>query len=222
MAQGGLDRVAGDQNLVDVLIARGRTTVALLSFGVFGGGVFGFVLALLAARRRGILDGIVTAASAVAVALPPTVWVAVSPPGYSYAAALMVGAGATTVFFYQGQALEDDLGSLCVLSDRSYGFPPRRILWRSLRRALPTSVAHTAANLPFLMTTAFVVEHVFSLPGIGAAMVAAVRAGDVTWLMAVAVAMATASALLHIAADIVRRLADPRLEAIAGPKRAER
>ena len=72
------------------------------------------------------------------------------------------------------------------------------------------SAALLCADLPALITTAFVVEKAFALPGIGPATVAAVNAGNTAWLMVIAVLSALSVGLAQIAGDVALRACDPR------------
>jgi peptide/nickel transport system permease protein len=84
-----------------------------------------------------------------------------------------------------------------------------------LHHALPNAWAPIAAvvafNLAYLIVGVVVVEVVFVYPGIGQAMVDAVRSRDIPVVQACALIFATAYVLLNLLADIVAIATNPRL-----------
>lgn len=92
------------------------------------------------------------------------------------------------------------------------GVPARAII---LHHALPNAWAPIAAvvafNLAYLIVGVVVVEVVFVYPGIGQAMVDAVRSRDIPVVQACALIFATAYVLLNLIADIVAIATNPRL-----------
>lgn len=92
------------------------------------------------------------------------------------------------------------------------GILPTRVL---LRHALPNALAPIASviafNIAYLIVGVVVVEVVFVYPGIGQAMVDAVRTRDVPVVQACALIFALAYILVNLAADIVAIVSNPRL-----------
>jgi ABC-type dipeptide/oligopeptide/nickel transport system permease component len=81
----------------------------------------------------------------------------------------------------------------------------------ALRVVLGPFISGTIPDLPALLTAAFVVEHAFHLKGIGEPTIWALRSGNVTWLLGLALSGALSVGVGQIAADWVHRLLDPRL-----------
>ncbi|WP_337181787.1 ABC transporter permease [Shinella sp.] len=92
------------------------------------------------------------------------------------------------------------------------GVPPWRIV---LRHALPNAWAPIAAvvafNLAYLIVGVVVVEVVFVYPGIGQAMVDAVRTRDIPVVQGCALIFAASYILLNLLADIIAIATNPRL-----------
>ncbi len=84
-----------------------------------------------------------------------------------------------------------------------------------LRHALPNAWAPIAAvvafNMAYLIVGVVVVEVVFVYPGIGQAMVDAVRSRDIPVVQACALIFATAYVVLNLLADMVAIATNPRL-----------
>lgn len=102
---------------------------------------------------------------------------------------------------------------------RGRGVSESRLLWRYLLRpALPSAVAFASAEVALLVTGAMVVEWIYSLPGLGFAMVASTpidgfRSGDIPTLVAAVVAASALVAAVTLVADGVIRAIDPRTRA---------
>lgn len=95
---------------------------------------------------------------------------------------------------------------------RLKGVSPSQVI---LRHALPNAWAPIATvvafNLAYLVVGAVVVEVVFVYPGIGQAMVDAVRSRDIPVVQACALIFAMAYILLNLLADIIAIATNPRL-----------
>lgn len=92
------------------------------------------------------------------------------------------------------------------------GAPPLRIV---LRHALPNALAPianvVAFNLAYLIVGTVIIEAVFVYPGIGQALVDAVRTRDVPVVQACALIFALTYILLNLIADLVAIATNPRL-----------
>jgi len=95
---------------------------------------------------------------------------------------------------------------------RLKGVSPGQII---LRHALPNAWAPIATviafNMAYLIVGAVVVEVVFVYPGVGQAMVDAVRSRDIPVVQACALIFAVAYILLNLLADIISIATNPRL-----------
>ena len=92
------------------------------------------------------------------------------------------------------------------------GISPSQVI---LRHALPNAWAPIAnviaVNLAYLIVGAVVVEVVFVYPGIGQAMVDAVRSRDIPVVQACALIFAVTYILLNLIADVIALATNPRL-----------
>ena len=95
---------------------------------------------------------------------------------------------------------------------RLKGVPPWRVI---LKHALPNAWAPIASvvafNLAYLVVGVVIVEVVFVFPGIGQAMVEAVRTRDMPVVQACALIFAATYILLNLIADIIGIASNPRL-----------
>lgn len=92
------------------------------------------------------------------------------------------------------------------------GVRPMAIVWR---HALPNAIAPIATvvafNIAYLIVGVVIVEVVFVYPGIGQAMVDAVRSRDIAVVQACALIFSLAYITLNLAADVITVVNDPRL-----------
>jgi oligopeptide transport system permease protein len=88
---------------------------------------------------------------------------------------------------------------------------PRVVGLHVLRNSLIPVVSAGAPLLGYLLTGSFVIETIFSVPGIGRFFVASVLARDYTVVMGITVLLAGVMILVNAAADILYAFLDPRV-----------
>lgn len=104
------------------------------------------------------------------------------------------------------------LGQDYVRTARSKGLPERLIRTRHvLRNALLPIVTAVGPAIAFLVTGAFVVESLFSIPGVGFISVQAVLQRDYPVIQGTVVVLTLAVVLMNLATDLVYGLLDPRI-----------
>jgi oligopeptide transport system permease protein len=98
-----------------------------------------------------------------------------------------------------------------VRAARAKGLRRRRVVGaHTLRNALSPVVTAAGPLLGYLVTGSFVIELVFSVPGIGRYYVAAVLARDYTVVLGITVLLALVIILANLIVDVVHALLDPR------------
>lgn len=99
-----------------------------------------------------------------------------------------------------------------IAAARARGLWPQRIKWRhELPNALVALLTSYTTILPILLTGAFVVEIVFSVPGIGALLLKSVLARDLPMLQGIVIAGTALTVAIHLAVDLSYPLIDPRV-----------
>jgi peptide/nickel transport system permease protein len=202
------------QPVLDLIKARAPVTLWLIACALVAGYALGILWGLFVAARgtAGVAGSVI---AVVLVALPvATVAAWLAPAGVSkpwWGAAAMAVSAAALVSRYQRAALQTALAQDYVRTAVAFGAGPWRIRWRAFPAASAAVISLLAADVPAVLTSAFVVEHAFRLPGIGEATLEAVARRDVPWLMAVALGLAFGVALLQIASDALLGALDPRV-----------
>jgi ABC-type dipeptide/oligopeptide/nickel transport system permease component len=95
----------------------------------------------------------------------------------------------------------------------------RQVVVHALRNAMLPTVTLAGLQFPTLLGGAFVVEEVFSVPGMGYETIRAVEAHDVQWLVAIALVTSVITTFALIASDIAYGALDPRIREAAGAPR---
>jgi peptide/nickel transport system permease protein len=100
-----------------------------------------------------------------------------------------------------------------VRTARAKGLSEPRILGvHVLRNAAIPIVTNVMMQLPGLLVGAFLIERFFSIPGIGREVILAVERSDFPVIKAVTVYVALATMAVNLAADLLYRAIDPRVQ----------
>lgn len=108
-------------------------------------------------------------------------------------------------------ALLEILNEDYISAARSYGLPPRMVLWSyALKNSLGPTVTAVTLSIGYTLVNTFLIEAIFSWPGIGSYISSAVMALDYPAIMGVTIFSAIAYIILNLLADIIIAL-DPRV-----------
>ena len=100
-----------------------------------------------------------------------------------------------------------------VRTARAKGLGEARIMAvHVLRNASIPIVTHVMIQLPGLLAGAFLIERFFSIPGIGREVILAVERSDFPVIKAVTVYIAIATMVINLAADLLYKALDPRVQ----------
>ncbi len=107
----------------------------------------------------------------------------------------------------------DEIHQDYVRTARAKGVPEWRVmLVHVLRNASIPIITNVLASLPALLIGAFLLERFFSIPGIGREVILAVERSDFPVIKAVTVAVAVATMVFNLLADLAYKWVDPRVE----------
>ena len=95
---------------------------------------------------------------------------------------------------------------------RAKGLAERLVIWRHMvKNALIPVVTILGPALAFLVTGSFIIETMFSFPGMGRAYVQAISQRDYSMIMGGTIFYATLVAMANLSVDMVYGLLDPRI-----------
>jgi ABC-type dipeptide/oligopeptide/nickel transport system permease component len=218
---------ASGRPVLDEFRDRAPVTLALLLAGLIAGPIGGVLAGIIAAARaKRAVDIVGTALALLAVAIPAVTlasWLPARGPGAgatALAALAMAALSSGLVCLYHRNATCSALQGGPALALTALGASAFAVARRQLKFGLVSVLGLLGAQTPVLLTSAFVLERGLDLPGLGPATLAAVRAGDDAWLMALVLASMTTTALVQIGSDVLLALVDPRLAAAPGRRGA--
>jgi peptide/nickel transport system permease protein len=107
----------------------------------------------------------------------------------------------------------DEINADYVRTARAKGLSENRIMWvHVLRNASIPIITHVMAQLPGLLIGAFLIERLFSIPGIGREVILAVERSDFPVIKAITVYVAVATMIFTLLADLMYKAVDPRVQ----------
>jgi peptide/nickel transport system permease protein len=107
----------------------------------------------------------------------------------------------------------DEIGQDYVRTARAKGLGEGRVMGlHVLRNAAIPIATNVLTQLPGLLAGAFLIERFFSIPGIGREVILAVERSDFPVIKAVTIYVAIATLVVNLAADLLYRVLDPRVQ----------
>ncbi|MDL2327841.1 ABC transporter permease [Ruminococcaceae bacterium OttesenSCG-928-A11] len=108
-------------------------------------------------------------------------------------------------------ALLEILNEDYIVASRSYGLRERKVLWKyALKNSLGPTATVVTLSMGYTLVNTFLVETIFSWPGIGSYVATSVTSLDYPAIMGVTLFSAVCYVLLNLVADIIITL-DPRV-----------
>jgi peptide/nickel transport system permease protein len=231
---------ASDQSVTSILSERLPVTFELLAYALIVSLLFTVPVALLAARKpNGIVDRITMATSMAGLSvanyvlalllvyvfavklewLPAIGYVNPSDGIVPFIKSLTLPAislGFPLFCFYtrllRADILEQMQGEDYVVTAKAKGVGPWRVL---ARHALPNSLfgllTVVGLNIGTLIGVTVIIESIFSLPGIGGALVEAINNRDILVVQGIVVVLAVIVVLCNLITDLLYTVLDPRI-----------
>lgn len=82
----------------------------------------------------------------------------------------------------------------------------------ALRNAILPVITYVGPMLAYTVTGSFVVEKIFTIPGLGGEFITAINGRDYTLIMGTTIFLATLIVIMNVVVDIVYKLVDPRIK----------
>jgi peptide/nickel transport system permease protein len=219
-----------------IVAARAVHSLALVAYAVLISLAIAVPLALLSAIRRNLLaDHVVRALTTLAFCMPsfwtalllvllfsirlkffPTSGLGDSPLAYLASLtlpAVSIGLYLTPILLRSLRAsLIQTLSAEFVEAARARGFGEARILFKHvLRNSLIAMLTILGINVGFLISGAVIIENVFSIPGLGSLMVAAIVQRDYPVIVALTLVFGVVVVAANFLVDLSYALIDPRI-----------
>ena len=109
-------------------------------------------------------------------------------------------------------AMLDAINQEYIKTARSKGLKTGKIIFKhALRNALIPVITYLGPQIAFTLCGGFVVEKVFSIPGLGRYFVDSIQARDYPVIMGTTIFLATFIVVMNLVVDLLYKVVDPRI-----------
>lgn len=192
----------------------------------------GIPLGCLAALHRGkFLDSMISVIATCGIAVPSFVICTLLLYFFSVKLRLLPSHGLTTwkhyimpvvaLSFYptayimrlMRSSMLDVLGQDYMRTARAKGLSQsKRLFKHALRNAVLPVITYVGPMLAYTLTGSFVVEKIFTIPGLGSEFIGSITSRDYTVIMGTTIFLATLLIIMNVIVDIVYKCVDPRIK----------
>ena len=114
-------------------------------------------------------------------------------------------------------AMLDSLGQEYIKTARAKGLKNKKIIFKhALRNALIPVITYLGPQVAFTLCGGFVVEKVFSIPGLGRYFVMSIQSREYPVIMGTTIFLAAFVILMNLLVDLLYKLVDPRINLSKG------
>lgn len=107
----------------------------------------------------------------------------------------------------------DVLGQDYMRTAKAKGLSQKVSLFKhALRNAILPIITYVGPMTAYTLTGSFVVEKIFTIPGLGGEFIKAINGRDYTMIMGTTIFLATLMIILNVVVDIVYKIVDPRIK----------
>jgi ABC-type dipeptide/oligopeptide/nickel transport system permease component len=220
--------VRDGEPIADKLRARAPITLLITAIAMLASYALAIPIGAITAWRKGKPTDLVLAAILFGMYSLPTFWAAellrrmfasglasdanIGPDRLILPIVALTLGSLATLARHQRTAVLDVLQQDYIRTARAKGVPTWRwVVLHALRNALLPTATLAGLQLPALLGGAFVVEEIFTIPGLGYETLRAVESHDAAWLMSTIVIAAVVTTIGLIASDVAYGMLDPRI-----------
>ena len=218
--------------VVESIAARFPTTLKLACLSVLFATLIGLPLGIFAAVKRGSIgDTIAMIVSFIGVSMP-SFWLALllimlfsvklewlpfygitGPESFVLPALTLGSSTAANIARLTRTSMLEILGQDYIRTAKAKGLSSFMTLFKhALRNALLPVIAYVGPMLASLMTGSFVVEKIFTIPGLGREFVSSITNRDYTMIMGTTIILAALVIAANVLVDILYKVIDPRIK----------
>lgn len=107
----------------------------------------------------------------------------------------------------------DVLGQDYMRTARAKGLSQKVSLFKhALRNAILPVITYVGPMMAYTLTGSFVVEKIFTIPGLGGEFIKAINGRDYTMIMGTTIFLAALMVIMNVIVDIVYKIVDPRIK----------
>ena len=227
----GLSLRQRGRTVSDIIFSKFPVSAKLAGFAVAVAVLVGIPLGCLSAYNRGKLgDNIIIVFATCGIAIPSFISSVILLYTFGSKLNLLPTVGLNTMSSYimpvtalaiyptayitrlMRSSLLDVMGQDYIRTAKAKGLSNFKILFKhALRNAVLPVVTYVGPILASLMTGSFVVEKIFTVPGLGRDFVSAINQRDYTLIMGTTIVLATLIITANVIVDILYKIIDPRI-----------
>lgn len=216
----------------DIIFSKFPVSARLGGISVLVALCIGIPLGCVAALNRGkIVDSIIIVIATCGIAVPSFVICSVTMYFFGVRLNLLPTVGITTwrhyilpVFalsFYptayiarlMRSSMLDVLGQDYMRTAKAKGLSQFKILFKhALRNSILPVVTYVGPMLAYTLTGSFIVEKIFTIPGLGGEFVSSITNRDYMMIMGTTIFLATLLITINVLVDIIYKIVDPRIK----------
>ena len=220
------------RTVMDIILMKFPVSARLGGVSVLVSLLIGIPLGCIAALKRGkFLDSLISVVATCGIAVPSFVICTVLLYFLGVNLQLLPTMGLTSwkhyimpvmaLSFYptsyimrlMRSSMLDVLGQDYMRTARAKGLSGGVILFKhALRNAVLPVVTYVGPMLAYTVTGSFVVEKIFTIPGLGGEFIKAINGRDYTLIMGTTIFLATLIIIMNAVVDIVNKIGDPRIK----------
>jgi len=218
--------------VTDLILSRFPVSARLGGVSVLVSLLLGIPLGCIAALKRGkFLDSLISVIATCGIAVPSFVICTLLLYVFGVNLQILPTMGLTTwqhyvmpvmaLSFYptayimrlMRSSMLDVLGQDYMRTARAKGVSGFLILFKhALRNAILPVITYVGPMLAYTVTGSFVVEKIFTIPGLGGEFIRAINGRDYTLIMGTKIFLATLIIVMNVVVDIVYKIVDPRIK----------
>ena len=220
------------RTVMDIITMKFPVSARVAGVSVLVALLLGVPLGCIAALKRGkFLDNLISVVSTCGIAVPSFVICTLLLYFFGVRLQILPTMGLTSwkhyvmpvmaLAFYptayimrlMRSSMLDVLGQDYMRTAKAKGLAGGKILFKhALRNAILPVITYVGPLLAYTVTGSFVVEKIFTIPGLGGEFISAINGRDYTLIMGTTIFLATLIILMNVVVDIVYKIVDPRIK----------
>lgn len=220
------------RTVTDIILTKFPVSAKVGGLAVLVSLCVGIPLGCIAAYKRGkVVDSVISVVSTCGIAVPNFVICTVLMYVLGVKARILPTLGLTgwknyimpviSLSFYptayimrlMRSSMLDALGQDYMRTAKAKGLSQKVSIFKhALRNAILPVVTYLGPMITYTLTGSFIVEKIFTIPGLGGEFIGAITSRDYTLIMGTTIFLAAFMVLMNLVVDIVYKFVDPRIQ----------
>ena len=219
-------------SVMDIIMTKFPVSAKLGGLAVLVSLALGIPLGVIAAYKRGkFADSLLSVLSTLGIAVPSFVLCTVlmyffgvklailptlglnSWQSYIMPVAALAAYPTSYITRLMRSSMLDVLGQDYMRTAKAKGLSQKKALFKhALRNAILPVITYVGPMVAYTLTGSFVVEKIFTIPGLGGEFIKAINGRDYTMIMGTTIFLAVLMVIMLLIVDIIYKIVDPRIK----------